>query len=53
MKKLLLGMFFMGVSHFASAQEIGVRFGDVTGNDVAVDAVFSAGKFGSHKFYGD
>ena len=32
MKKLLLGMFFMGVSHFASAQEIGVRFGDVTGN---------------------
>ena len=38
-------MFFIGVSHFASAQEIGVRFGDVTGNDVAVDAVFSAGKF--------
>jgi hypothetical protein len=45
MKKLLLGMLFCGSVHFASAQEIGVRFGDVTGNDVAVDAVFSAGKF--------
>ncbi|TAF74160.1 MAG: outer membrane insertion C- signal [Flavobacterium sp.] len=45
MKKLLLGLFFMGSIHFATAQEIGVRFGDVTGNDVAVDAVFSAGKF--------
>jgi len=45
MKKFLLGLLFMGSMHFVNAQEIGVRFGDVTGNDVAVDAVFSAGKF--------
>jgi hypothetical protein len=29
----------------ASAQELGARFGDVSGGDVAVDAVFSLGKF--------
>lgn len=45
MKKLLFGILFLGLTHFASAQEIGVRFGDVTGNDVAIDAVFSTGKF--------
>ena len=45
MKKFLLGLLFIGSLQFASAQEIGVRFGDVTGNDVAVDAVFAAGKF--------
>ena len=28
-----------------NAQELGVRFGNVTGGDVALDAVFSAGQF--------
>lgn len=45
MKKIILGVLFFGSVHFATAQEVGVRFGDVTRNDVAVDAVFSAGKF--------
>ncbi|MGL2986901.1 hypothetical protein ACSVH5_04830 [Flavobacterium sp. RSSA_27] len=45
MKKLLLGLLFLGSTNLISAQEIGVRWGDVTGNDVALDAVFSAGKF--------
>lgn len=30
---------------FASAQEVGVRFGDVSGGNVAIDALFSTGKF--------
>lgn len=29
----------------ANAQELGIRFGNVTGGDVAVDAIFQAGKF--------
>lgn len=29
----------------ANAQELGVRFGNVTGGDVALDAMFSAGEF--------
>ena len=45
MKKMLLVTLFFGVVHFANAQEVGVRFGNTTGNDVAVDAVFSTGKF--------
>lgn len=45
MKKLLLGLLFLGTVQFSNAQELGVRFGDVLGNDIAVDAVFSAGKF--------
>lgn len=35
----------MLITTIASAQEVGVRWGDVTGGDVAVDAVFSLGKF--------
>jgi hypothetical protein len=34
-----------------SAQELGVRFGDATGGNVAVDAVFSLGKY--NRFHGD
>jgi hypothetical protein len=30
---------------FANAQELGVRFGDVSGGNVAVDAVFSLAKY--------
>ena len=49
MKKLLVlsilatGVFFM--SNDAKAQEIGVRFGEVVGNNVAIDALFSVGEF--------
>ncbi|TCP26851.1 hypothetical protein EV195_102193 [Tenacibaculum skagerrakense] len=46
MKKLILSVMFMGLfSLTTSAQEIGIRFGDVTGGKVAIDAVFSAGKY--------
>jgi hypothetical protein len=45
MKKLTLIAAFMMITTIASAQEVGVRWGDVTGGDVAVDAVFSLGKF--------
>jgi hypothetical protein len=33
------------LSHIGFSQEIGARFGDVVGNNVAVDAVFKTGKF--------
>ncbi|MEC3907920.1 hypothetical protein VOI54_12895 [Tamlana sp. 2201CG12-4] len=39
MKNLLLGIFTM-LSVALNAQEIGIRFGQVSGNDVAVDGVF-------------
>ncbi|MCU0377914.1 MAG: hypothetical protein MUC78_06595 [Bacteroidales bacterium] len=46
MKKTLLiavfSLLFIGIS---SAQEIGVRFGNVSGGPVAVDAVFGLGEF--------
>lgn len=45
MKKLFLVLAFICANQFASAQEIGIRFGDVSGGDVAVDGVFSLGKF--------
>jgi hypothetical protein len=46
-KKLLIAVFFFGAfavveSH---AQELGLRFGNVNGNNVALDAVFSLGEF--------
>ena len=41
MKKLGVLLFIMGIlAVFGNAQELGVRFGDIVGNDVAVDAVF-------------
>jgi hypothetical protein len=43
MKTLSLILAFMLITTIASAQEVGVRWGDVTGGDVAVDAVFSMG----------
>lgn len=45
MKKLLILLFFILVSYAGFSQELGIRFGDVVGNDVAVDAVFKTGKF--------
>jgi hypothetical protein len=46
MKKILLAIFlFAGALTVTNAQEIGVRFGQFSGNNVAVDGVFSTGKF--------
>jgi hypothetical protein len=45
MKKFSLIAAFMMITTIASAQEVGVRWGDVSGGDVAIDAVFSMGKF--------
>lgn len=46
MKKLLILLSFMAFGTItANAQELGIRFGDVTGGDVAVDAIFATGKF--------
>jgi hypothetical protein len=45
MKKLILLFAFVTVCTVTKAQELGIRFGDVVGNDVAIDALFSTGKF--------
>ena len=45
MKKLITILAFVVVCSVAKSQELGIRFGDVVGNDVAVDALFSTGKF--------
>src|SRR4029078_10814222 len=45
MKKLLFGSALMLISYSGFSQEIGVRFGDVLGNNVAVDGMISTGKF--------
>lgn len=44
-KNILSVMMLIGTAFATQAQEVGIRFGDVAGNDVAVDAVFSAGKY--------
>ena len=46
MKKLLL-IFTLAVSMIvvSNAQELGVRFGNVSGGNVAVDGIFSTGQF--------
>ena len=48
MKKFILFPFvfsIMMVWNQAQAQEIGLRFGDVLGNNVAIDGIFSLGQF--------
>ncbi|TVL96567.1 MAG: outer membrane insertion C- signal [Candidatus Brocadia sp. WS118] len=45
MKKImLLWLLLLGIT-LVNAQEIGARFGDISGGNVAVDAVFSTAKF--------
>lgn len=45
MKKILLVVAIVIASYsFSTAQELGVRFGDVSGGAVAVDAVFSTAR---------
>lgn len=46
MRKLILSVICFSIfSTTTYAQEIGIRFGDVTGGEVAIDAVFSSGKY--------
>lgn len=45
MKKLFILFVFVGLCSVASAQELGIRFGDALGNNVAVDALFSSTKY--------
>ena len=45
MKKILLLTAFALISYVGYSQELGARFGDVVGNHVAIDAMFSTGKF--------
>ena len=46
MKKILFTIFILaGFFQLNQAQEIGVRFGDATGGNVAIDAVFSLGSW--------
>ena len=43
LKKLSVTLITIGIlAGFVHAQEIGVRFGDIVGNDVAVDVVFGS-----------
>ena len=45
MKKLFVLLVFTAIGYVSNAQEIGIRGGDVVGGDVAIDALFSTGKF--------
>ena len=46
MKKILLAFLLtFSVITVSQSQEIGLRFGDVTGGEVAIDAIFSTSEF--------
>jgi hypothetical protein len=46
MKKLvLIALMSLSSLCFVNAQEIGVRFGNISGGNVAIDGVFSTGKY--------
>lgn len=45
MKKLFVLIAFMSLGYEGSAQELGVRLGDVLGNSAAIDGVFRTGEF--------
>jgi hypothetical protein len=52
MKKLFtISAILLMFSSFTFGQEIGIRFGEVTGGNVAVDGVFSLGQFS--RIHGD
>ena len=51
MKKLLVSFVFILSLSQINAQELGLRFGDVTGGNVAIDAVFSTTEFS--RLHGD
>ena len=48
MKKLLVICAFITFSKAATAQEVGVRFGDVLGNNVALDLLLNTGASNLH-----
>ena len=45
MKRIFFLLSFLYMGYTASSQEVGVRFGEVLGNNVALDMVFGAGEF--------
>ncbi|MFN9326917.1 MAG: hypothetical protein ACK6A5_16185 [Flavobacteriales bacterium] len=45
MKKLLLLIALVALGRMSTAKELGIRFGDVLGNSVAVDGLFQVGEF--------
>ena len=45
MKRIFLVVAIASLTYSGYGQEIGARFGDVVGNNVAVDAMFSTGKY--------
>ena len=46
MKKIILStLMLIGITFTTQAQEVGIRFGDVLGNDVAIDGMFSSGQY--------
>jgi hypothetical protein len=45
MKKLFFVSVFLLTGFFSNAQELGLRFGEVTGGNVAIDGIFSLGEF--------
>ena len=51
MKKLIILASFVCCSYIGSSQELGVRFGDVLGNTIALDAMFNTGDF--HRIHTD
>lgn len=51
MKKLIILSSFLCCSYFGYSQEIGVRFGDVLGNNLALDAMFNTGDY--HRIHVD
>jgi hypothetical protein len=44
-KAFLITLFTVLLVNFAKAQELGIRFGSVTAGNVAIDGIFSTGKF--------
>ncbi len=51
MKKLIILASFLCFSCIGYSQELGVRFGDVLGNTIALDGVFATGDF--HRLHTD
>ena len=45
MKKLILILALLALGTSTRAQELGIRFGDVLGNNVALDGLISVGEF--------
>ncbi len=44
-RTLIVLSIVLGSVAYSNAQELGVRFGDISGGNVAIDGIFSTGKF--------